>query len=244
MTKKHERRAAEITAVLLLGAISFQLTSCSRSSAGAGEPAAPEVEVVPVQRKDIPVYREWIGTLDGMGNAAIRAQVTGYLLRQDYSEGSLVRKGQLLFEIDPRPFQAAVDQAQGQLAQANGQGAQAKAQLVQAQAQLLQAQANQRRTQLDVDRYVPLAKQQAITQQDLDNAMQNNLAAQAPVDASKAQVETAKAQIQAADATVEAAKAAVEAARVNLGFTHLTSPIAGIAGKAQVQIGNLVSPAG
>ena len=205
---------------------------------------APTVEVARVQQKDVPIQREWIGTLDGTVNAAIKAQVTGYLLTQNYAEGSFVNKGQSLFEIDPRPFQAAVDQAQGQLSQANGQLAQAKAQLVQAQAQLLQAQANQRRTQLDVDRYVPLAKQQAITQQDLDNAMQNNLAAQAQVDASKAQVETAKAQIQAADATVEAAKAAVEAASVNLGFTHLTSPIAGIAGKAQVQIGNLVSPAG
>jgi len=155
-----------------------------------------------------------------------------------------VKKGQLLFEIDPRPFQAALDQAQGQLAQANGQLAQAKAQLVQSEAQLAQAQANQHRTQLDVDRYVPLAKQQAITQQDLDNATQNNLSAKAQVDSAVAQIETAKAQIQAAGASVEAAKAAVEAARVNLGFTYLTSPIDGIAGKAQVQIGNLVSPAG
>src|SRR4029077_1048792 len=193
--------------------------------------------------KDVPIHREWIGTLDGMVNAAIKAQVSGYLLTQDYTEGSFVKKGQLLFEIDPRPFQAAVDQARGQLAQANGQLAQAKAQLVQAQAQLVQAQANQRRTQLDVDRYIPLAKQQAITQQDLDNATQNNLSALAQVEAGKAQVETAMAQIQAADAAVEAAKAGVEAARVNLGFTHITSPIAGIAGKAQVQIGNLVSSA-
>jgi membrane fusion protein (multidrug efflux system) len=204
----------------------------------------PEVEVARVQQKDIPVQREWIGTLDGMVNAAIKAQVTGYLLTQNYTEGSFVQKGQLLFEIDPRPFQAALDQAQGQLSQANGQLAQAKAQLVQAQAQLGQAQANQRRTQLDVDRYIPLAKQQAITQQDLDNATQNNLSAQAQVEAAKAQVETAKAQIQAAEAAAEAAKASVEAVRVNLGFTHLTSPISGIAGKAQVQIGNLVSPAG
>ena len=152
-----------------------------------------------------------------------------------------MKKGQLLFEIDPRPFQAALDQAQGQLSQANGQLAQAKAQLVQSQAQLAQAQANQRRTQLDVDRYIPLARQQAISQQDLDNATQNNLSAQAQVEAAKAQIETAKAQIQAADAAVEAAKAAVEAARVNFGFTRLTSPIDGIAGQAQVQIGNLVS---
>jgi membrane fusion protein (multidrug efflux system) len=197
-----------------------------------------------VVQQDVPVSREWIGTLDGMVNAAIKAQVTGYLLTQKYSEGSFLRKGQLLFEIDPRPFEAGLDQARGQLSQANGQLAQAKAQLVQSEAQLVQAQANQRKTQLDFDRYVPLAKQQAITQQDLDNATQNNLSALAQVDAAKAQIETAKAQIQAAAAAVEAGTAAVEAAQVNLGFTRLASPIDGIAGKAQVQIGNLVSPAG
>jgi membrane fusion protein (multidrug efflux system) len=200
------------------------------------------VEVATAVEKDVPVSREWIGTLDGMVNAAIKAQVTGYLLTQNYSEGSFVKKGQLLFEIDPRPFQAALDQAQGQLSQANGQLAQAKAQLVQSEAQLVQAQANQKKAQLDADRYAPLLKQNAITQQDFDNATQNNLSGLAQVDASKAQIETAKAQIQAAGAAVEAGKAAVEAARVNLGFTKLVSPIDGIAGKAQVQIGNLVGP--
>ena len=220
------------------------LSGCSGTTSAAGAPqmAPPEVEVAQVEQKNVPVYREWIGTLNGRVNAAIKAQITGYLLSQDYAEGAFVRKGQPLFEIDPRPFQAALDQAQGQLSQANGQLAQAKAVLVQSQAQLAQAEANQRRTQLDFDRYVPLAKQQAITQQDLDNATQNNLSAQAQVEAAKAQIETAKAQIQAAGAAVEAAKAAVEAARVNLGFTHLDSPIDGIAGRAQVQIGNLVRP--
>jgi membrane fusion protein (multidrug efflux system) len=198
--------------------------------------------VVQVEQRDVPVYREWIGTLDGMVNAAIRAQVTGYLLRQNYSEGSFVRKGQLLFEIDPRPFQAVVDQAQGQLAQANAQVAQAKAQLLDAQARLVSAEANQGKTQLDVDRYIPLAQQQAITQQEFDNARQNNLSAKAQVEAAKAQTETAKAQIQASNSAVEAAQAALETARVNLGFTQLTSPIDGIAGVAQIQLGNLVSP--
>src|SRR5580700_3399203 len=214
---------------------------CSNVTSAANPVAVPEVEVVRVEQKDVPIYREWIGTLEGMVNAAIKAQVTGYLLTQNYTEGSFVRKGQLLFNIDPRPFQAALDQAQGQLSQANGQLAQAKAQLIQSQAQLAQAQANQHRTQLDVDRYIPLVKQQAITQQDLDNATQNNLSAQAQVDAARAQIETAKAQIQAAGAAVEAAKAAVDASRVNLGFSQLTSPIEGIAGKALVQIGNLVN---
>ena len=206
--------------------------------------APPVVEVVPVEQRDVPVYHEWIGTLDGMVNAAIKAEVTGYLQTQNYTEGSFVKKGQLLFQIDPRPFQAAVDQSEAQLAQANGQLTEAKAQVVQAQAQLAQAQANQVRTQLDVDRYEPLAKQQAITQQDLDNATQNNISARAQVEAAKARVETAKAQIEASRAAVQAAGAAVEAARVNLGFTRLTSPIDGIAGQAQVQVGNLVSPAG
>lgn len=227
-------------AVLIFAALAT--AGCTRTTSAAGPPPRPEVEVAAVEQKDIPIYREWIGTLDGMVNAAIRAQVTGYLLTQNYSEGSFVRKGQLLFEIDPRPFQAAVDQARGQLAQANGQLAQAKAQLLESQAQLTSAEANQRKAQLDEDRYIPLAKQQAITQQDLDNATQSNLSAKAQVKAARAQVETAKAQIQASSAAVEAAKAALETARVNLGFTRLKSPIDGIAGVAQVQVGNLVSP--
>jgi len=177
-----------------------------------------------------------------MVNAAIRAQVTGYLLTQDYSEGSFVKKGQLLFQIDPRPLQAAADQARGQLAQANGQLAQAQAQFQQSEAQLASAEANQRKAQFDEDRYTPLAKEHAVTQQDLDNAVQNNISAKSQVKVATSQVESAKAQIQAASAAVEAAKAALEAANVNLGFTKLYSPIDGIAGNAQIQIGNLVSP--
>jgi len=217
-------------------------SGCTNATSASGPMAPPEVEVVRVEQRDVPIYREWIGTLDGMVNAAIKAQVTGYVSTQNYTEGSFVQKGQLLFNIDSRPFQAALDQTQGQLAQAYGQLAQAKAQLVAANSQVVQAQANQVKTQLDVDRYIPLAKQQAITQQDLDNATQNNLVSKAQIESAQAQVETAKAQIQAANATVEAAKAAVEAARVNLGFTQLTSPIDGVVGQAMVQVGNLVSP--
>jgi RND family efflux transporter MFP subunit len=240
-----KKRVSICGAGLVSLALLLSVNGCSSatSAANTGAMLPQDVEVVRVEQRDVPIYREWIGTLVGLVNADIKAQVTGYLQTQNYAEGSFVKKGQLLFEIDPRPFQAALDQAQGQLAQANGQLAQAKAQQVQYRAQLAQAQANQRRTQLDVDRYIPLAKQQAITQQDLDNATQNNLSAQAAVDAATAQVETAKAQIEADQAAIEAAKAAVDAARVNLGFTRLTSPIDGIAGKAQVQIGNLVNPA-
>jgi membrane fusion protein (multidrug efflux system) len=185
---------------------------CSAPPPQAQSPP-PEVEVVRVEQKDVPVYGEWIGTLDGMVNAEIRAQVTGYLLAQHYTEGSLVKKGQLLFELDPRPLQAVLDQAKGQLAQAN--------------AQALQAEANQGKTQLDVNRYTPLAKAKAITDQDLDNAVQANLAA--------------KAGVEAANAAILAAKAAVATAELNLGFTTIRSPVDGIAGLAQAQVGNLVS---
>src|SRR3989475_6994350 len=176
--------------------------------------AAPDVEVVQVEQKDVPIYGEWIGTLDGFTNADVRAEVTGYLQRQGYQEGSFVKKGQLLFEIDPRPFQAALDQAEGQLAQAK--------------AALANAQAVQGRTELDVNRYVPLAKEQAASQQDLDNAVQNNMAAKATVATAEAQIKTAQA--------------AAETARINLDFTRLIAPIDGIAGQAQLQVGALVNP--
>jgi membrane fusion protein (multidrug efflux system) len=243
MMKKRHCRIAEVSVALLVTAMAFQLTSCGRTSAGAAEPAPPEVEVVAVEQKDIPIYREWIGTLDGLVNAAIRSQVTGYLLTQDYPEGSFVRKGQLLFQIDPRPLQAAADQAKGQLAQANGQLALTQAQYQQSEAQLASAEANQRKAQFDENRYIPLAKEHAVTQQDLDNAVQSNDSAKAQVKMATAQIEAAKAQIEAASAAVEAAKASLEAANVNLGFTKLYSPIDGIAGNAQIQIGNLVNPA-
>src|SRR5882724_92124 len=102
MKKKRPCGLAEISMTLLVAAMAFNLTSCSRTSAGAAEPTPPEVEVAAVEQKDIPVYREWIGTLDGQVNAAIRSQVTGYLRTQDYAEGSFVKKGQVLFQIDPR----------------------------------------------------------------------------------------------------------------------------------------------
>src|ERR1700730_11165506 len=180
---------------------------------GAQQGAPPDVEVVQVEQKDVPIFGEWIGTLDGLTNADVRAQVTGYLLRQGYQEGAFVKKGQLLFEIDPRPFQAALDQAQGQLAQAR--------------AQLANAEAVQGRTRLDVERYTPLAKEQAASQQDLDNAIQNDLAAKATVATAEAQIKTAEA--------------AVETAKINLNFTRLVAPIDGIAGQAQLQVGALVN---
>src|ERR1700719_2706651 len=185
------------------------------SHVSGAQPGAPvDVEVVQVEQKDVPIFGEWIGTLDGLVNADVRAQVTGYLQRQGYQEGAFVKKGQLLFQIDPRPFQAALDQAAGQLAHAK--------------ASLANARAVQGRTQLDVERYTPLAKEQAASQQDLDNSVQNNLAAKATVATAEAQIKTAEA--------------ALETAQINLDFTRLIAPIDGIAGQAQLQVGALVNP--
>ena len=210
------RRNLAIAGVLCLIVIALIVVALRpKHASGAGTGAPPDVMVAQVEQQDVPIYGEWVGTLDGLTNANVKAQVTGYLLRQGYLEGSFVKQSQMLFEIDPRPFQATLDQAEGQLAQAN--------------AQLANAEAVQVRTQLDVDRYIPLAKEQAASQQDLDNATQNNLAA-------KATVATAKAQIKSAEA-------AVETARINLNFTRLVAPIDGIAGQAQLQVGALVSPA-
>jgi len=257
-----------IVTILVIIAVATVATKSSKSVGAAPRPL--DVEVVQVKQEDVPIYGEWIGTTDGLVNADIKGQVSGYLLRQDYQEGSFVKKGQLLFEIDPRPFQAAVDQANGQVAQFEGQLEQAKSQVVQAeaqvaqansqllqsQAQLAQAQANQVKTQLDVNKYAPLAEQKAVTQQEYDNAVQANAVAKAQVEAAKAGVETARSQIRAANAQIgtakatiqtangqiENAKAAVRTAQLNLGFTRIVSPIDGIAGLAQAQVGDLVQP--
>ena len=208
-------RRIVIGGTVLVAVVAVAVLAMRPKHGGAGAAGAPDVQIVPVEQKDVQIYVEHIGTLDGFVNADVRAQVTGYLMRQAYQEGAFVRQGQLLFQIDPRPFQAALDQAKGQLAQAK--------------ASLANAEAVQGRTQLDVNRYGPLAREQAASQQDLDNAVQNNLAA-------KANVETAKAQI-------ETDEAAVETAQINLDFTRLIAPIDGIAGQAQLQVGALVTPA-
>ena len=266
-SRKQKFWAGAVACVLLLTFIALIAVSRPKKPS---VPPPTEVEVVQVQQRDVPIFSEWIGTTEGMVNAEIRAEVSGYLLKQDYTEGSFVRKGQSLFEIDARPFQAALAQAKGKLAQAQGQLGQASSQFTQAQAQvgqaqaqvsqakaqLEQAEANQLKTQLDVNKYGPLRERKAVTQQDLDNAVQANVAAVAQVAAAKAgvqtaqaqqeaavaQVGTAKATIASAKAAVESAAADVETAQLNLGFTRIASPIDGIAGIAQAQVGNLVGP--
>ena len=137
----------------------------------AAAPPPPLVEVTTVSQADVPIYHEWLGVLDGLVNAEIRAQVAGYLQTQNYHEGDPIKKGDVLFEIDPRPFQAALDQAQGVLAQ---------------------AEARFGKTELDVKRYEPLVKDRAISQEEYDDAVQADLEAKAAVVSAQAQVEQAQ----------------------------------------------------
>ena len=154
----------------ILAAVLTLATGCGKKQVvSAGGP--PEVEVAAVVQQDVPLYTECISTLDGYINAQIQPQVTGYLMKQNYTEGTIVHEGQVLFEIDPRPFDAALQQAKGQLAQAEAQLG---------------------KTRLDVARDTPLAKESAIPQAQLDNDIQANEAAQAMVSAAKAQVEQAQ----------------------------------------------------
>src|SRR6476661_224300 len=184
--------------VSLSGLILFAAGCNSTKAAPSPPPVA--VEVATVVQQDTPIYSEWVATLDGYINAQIQPHVTGYIIRQNYKEGAVVRQGDALFEIDPRPFKAALDQA--------------KAQLAQSEAQLGKAR-------LDVERDTPLAQARAIAQSQLDTEIQAKLGT---------------------EALVLAAKANVEQAQLNLEWTKVTSLVSGIAGIAQVQIGNLVSP--
>src|SRR5438270_672048 len=185
--------------LLLLGGFLLFLAGCGGSKA-APAPPLPVVEVATVVQQDTPIYSEWVAILDGYVNAQIQPHVTGYIIKQNYREGSVVRKGDVLFEIDPRPFKAALNQAKAQLAQSEAQLGKAK---------------------LDVERDTPLAKARAIAQAQLDTEVQAKFGAQAQVDAAKANIEQAE---------------------LNLEWTRVTSLVTGIAGIAQVQIGNLVGP--
>jgi len=190
----------QIALVLLaLVAPTVGLVGCARSHAAFKLPDT-EVLVAPPVQQDVAVHSEWVAILDGYVNAEIRPQVSGYIISQDYKEGAVVRKGQVLFEIDPRPFQAALDRAKGELAQA-------KAQLG--------------KSTIDVERDTPLAAQKAVPKEKLDNEIQAKLAA---------------------EAAVASGEAAVERAELDLGWTKVTSLVDGIAGIAEVQMGNLVGP--
>src|SRR6516225_7901947 len=178
-------------------AILLLLAGCDKKEAPPA-PGPPEVLVAPVAEQNVPIFNDWVAQLNGPVNADITPKVQGYLLRQDYQNGFFVNKGQLLFELDPRQYEAAVDQAK---------------------ATLERAQAEVERFQNDVTRDTPLAAQNAIPQKQLDNDI---------------------ASLNAAKAQVLANRAALDNAQLNLAWTKVYSPIDGIAGVSNSQVGDLV----
>lgn len=164
-------RSVVVACVALVG---VSLISC-KGSKQAAAPPPPEVLVTPVVVKDVPVVKEWIGTLQGSVDAEIRPKVQGYLMRRLYAEGAFVRKGQALFEIDPRQFQAAYDQSQGTLGR---------------------TKAALQKANVDVDRYTPLAAQKAVSQRELDDALAARDEATAAVAAANASLEQARLNLQ------------------------------------------------
>jgi membrane fusion protein (multidrug efflux system) len=171
MVTSHVRILKRFAFTLLLSVLLAAFIGCRQEASSIPGSSTAEVQVVEVVQKDVPIYSEWVGTTDGLVNATIQAQVTGYLMKRAFIEGAFVNKGDLLFEIDPRPFRAALAEAKGQLGQA--------------QAQLVKAQ-------LDVKRDTPLAKAKAISQKELDDSIQTLAGAKASVSSAKAAVERAE----------------------------------------------------
>ena len=222
----------------------FALAAAALSLCGCfHKPAPPRFTAVTVARpiqQDVPVYSQWIGTTVGFIDAEIHSKVTGYLLKQDYREGSLVKVGDLLFEVDPRPFQAVVDQANAQVNVALAQLTQARADVGAAKAEIDRAEAAQLKTELDVKRYSPLAKDGTVSQQELDDAVQSNLANIASVASAKGKYDRCVATVTAAEAQIGVARSSLQAAQLNLDFTKVKSPVNGIAGIRAANIGDLV----
>ena len=162
-------RAFRGTAGALAGVAVLLTTACDREKVAPA--AIPAVDVITITQKDVPIYMEWIASLDGNVNAVIRPQVTGYLIKQNYREGDLVKRGQPLFEIDPRTFEAAVDEAKGLRAQQAARYA---------------------TTQANLARIKPLAAMNAVSQKDLDDATGADLSAKASLEAADASLRTAK----------------------------------------------------
>jgi membrane fusion protein (multidrug efflux system) len=234
-------RVTHILLGLLVIAIPTLSAGCRDASRASGPPPSPVVKVEGVVEKDVPIYGEWVGTTVGYVTAQISARVPGYLVSQTYREGTRVKTGDLLFEIDPRPYQIAAEQARAQLLQSESQLEQAKAQVAQAEADVARAEANQKKTELDVGRYTPLAERGSISQQELDNSVQANLANLASSKAARASLASAQAGVSKTRADIAQARAVLDNAQLNHSWAKVFSPITGIAGIKNANIGDLIS---
>ena len=246
-----ESETGIVMIAILLTISPIWLTSCKSGGTetkGEADRASAGVSVVvaPVVQKSVPILTELTARTDATDSVDIRARVKAFLQTQDYTEGTMVKAGQVLFTLDKREYEAQLMQNRAQLAKAQADLAQAQEKSVveTAQANLQIARAQLNKTDLDVKRLKPLAEVRAVPQQDYDNALASQQAARAQVESRQATLDTAKvnqeASIQVAQSAVEAAKANIREAELNLEYCRITSPINGIAGVRQVAPGNLV----
>lgn len=247
MTILSTRTLSLSMAVSLLTVSLIASVGCkSKTTHATAQAAPPAVVVVPVAQRTVPIYSEYVGQTQADDTVELRARVEGVLQKVYFREGMPVRKGQLLFTIDKRPFQAAVQSAKAMAAKAVSDLAQAsqRVDVLQAQAELADAQAVLTNADQDVERLTPLAKEKAVTEQDLDEALAKQKSARASVDARKANLTNLEAAvkytIERAKAEVSAANARVTQAELDLSYCDIYSPINGIIGFLQVDEGNLV----
>jgi membrane fusion protein (multidrug efflux system) len=217
-----------------------------KGKTAAAAPPPPAVVVAEVIQKTVPIHSEFVARTDAQDTVEIRARVQAFLQQQHFTEGTMVKKGQLLFTLDQREYEAQLQQARAQLAKAEADLAFAKdkATVETAKANLDVARARLNKADTDVRRLKPLAEARAVPQQDYDNALAHQQAARADVESRKASLDTAevnqKTSVQQAEAAVEAAKAAIAQAELNIGYCTIRSPIDGLIGKREVAPGNLV----
>src|ERR1044072_1885864 len=237
--------SSKLFIALVILAITAACTGKSKEKHDAAPPPATVV-VAEVQQKTVPIYSEFVGQTTADNTVELRARVEGFLRRVYCREGAPVRKGQLLFTIDKRPFAAALQSAKAIAAKAVSDLAQAsqRTDVLEAQAQLADAQATLTRADQDVNRLTPLAKEKAVTEQDLDAAVASQKSARAIVDAKKANLTNLEAAvkytIERARAEVSASQARITQAQLDLSYCDIYSPISGVIGFLQVDEGNLV----
>ncbi len=218
--------------------------SAKKAAAAAGQ--AVSVVVAPVEQKTVPVFSEYTARTDANDTVEIRARVSAFLQAMHFEEGRMVKKGQLLFTLDKREYEANLQTAKAQLARAEAdlQSAKERSLVDMAQANLEIAVAQLNKADQDVKRLKPLAEQQAVPQQDYDNALAMQQGARAQLEGQKSGLNTAKvnqtAQVGQSNAAVMAAKAQIQQAELNLEYCNITSPIEGLIGTRQVAPGNLV----
>lgn len=240
-------RACALNAVIAISVLALAV-ACGRKQDPQAAAQVPTVKVMQVVERNVPVFGEYVGQTESAKNVEVQARVEGFLEKIAFTEGSWVKQGALLFVIDQRPFEAELQKAKAQLArdEAALESATKSVELLRAKANLAQSEAQLVNAQQDLNRIRPLAKEEAVTPQELDAAVAKEKQAQALVEANRAAMAQTEllqqTDINTAKAAVQASRAAIRQAELNLSYTIIRAPISGYVGRNQpgIQVGALV----